>query len=331
MPEIDTSFLFDQEDLVPQMEGFLTLDEEVILEEVDNSDIYAVKKVTAKELLKGYSLALALDPSQNGSGFALVDNRTNFKLALASASLTYSDKDNDPLRYFNMQREYAADVLAFIREETKEETPHFDLIIIEDTLLRHDPQIFKRLVMINNVIDYLIGTQQIKTDKFIRVNNEAWKKELRSYKLGKKYKNDKLDIEESLLLLELDYALANSEQTKAWKDRNNYQDKLDAIGMLIAGVTLKDVDTGKKTRKRRKKLKTSVTLKAPLNEQGYTQIHLKHAAAHIEETLKNIQQEEGPIKYFIPFTSLGTWGIKHKAYVPEGFTQAYLLIEEADK
>lgn len=343
MSEIETSFLLQQEEIVPQaidlqpytgnniasfsLETLNGLEDQQL--EQDTSNIVAVKKVNAMEMLhKGYELALAIDPSQNGSGLAIYKRSNEVEpLTLVSSALTYDDKNTDPMRYFKMQQEFANDLLEFIEYTTGEKQPTFDCIIIEDTLLKHNPQIFKRLILINHVIDYLIGTEQVKTKSFLRLNNETWKKELRSYKIGKKYKTDKLDIEESLILLELPYALTNQHESTAWKDRHNYQDKLDAVGLLIAGLTLKDTEVIKVKRSKLQKITYEVVTTIPDKNKGYTRIDVKNPSANIEETLKALRKEETPIKCFIPFTSLGHWGIKNKIYVPDGYKVAYLQIE----
>lgn len=346
MLDIDTSFLNEIDEIIPDTEVPEKAEATENVEDAEvNKNEYIIKKITVKDILTKVGIAephiaLGIDPSQNGSGFAFLNTHQGYELTLASASLTFDEKDEDPMKYYNMQKEFKQKLLEFIKQVNNGAEVVFDYIIIEDTILRHNPQIYKRLVLINNVIDMLIGEGVLKTKRFIRINNEAWKKELRSYRLEthKKYKKDKLEIEDTLYLLEFDYVVENRSKAEAWKKRENYQDKCDAVGLLIAGATMIEKEKTNQTeavKTKRKKnkltyevLKITEEVESQLLQENYIEIKCSSPSRQIEEVIKNIQRENTEVqKYFLRFKSLGNWGIAEGLFKPSTEEECYLIIK----
>lgn len=294
---------------------------------------YYFKKATSRGILKAnYKLALAIDPSQNGSGFAIYDNRWGTEsLFLESSSLSkIKDTKEDPLNYFKMQKEFSQDLLEALSTNIKGFTEGkivFDLVIIEDTVFNNgDPQIFKRLVLINHVVDHLIASGVIKTDTFLRVNNKVWKKFLFSYKTGKQYLNVKREIEETLLYLQEPLVLENYDKKPSWKKNSNYQDKLDAISMLITGQDVKEYYKIQASGIKKVNYRYKLLIEKPAKG---TEIELSDMTyKSLLETIKQLKGEKVKNKYFIKVKrgQLGNFGIKNDLIFPLGVEVAYLYL-----
>lgn len=296
----------------------------------DKPELY-YKKATSRGILKAnYRLALAIDPSQLGSGFAIYDNRgTEPVLHLESSTLSpIKDTKEDALNYFKMQREFHEDLLGVVSSNIKDyQDDVFDVIIIEDTVLSNaNPQTFKKLVLLNHVVDHLIASNILKTNCFLRVNNKVWKKFLFSYKTGKQYRNVKREIEETLLYLDEPLVLDNYDKSKSWKNKTHYQDKLDAISMLITALDVKEYysQESKKIKKHSFKYKLETTLP----DRG-TPVELANTEHRtLIQTIKQLQSEPRKSRYFMKVTrtQVGSWGIKHDLIFPIGIDEAYLLL-----
>lgn len=326
---IDFSFLDELDEAVP---------EKLIIEtdEIDSIDVtteveedYVVKNIKSRDMMKSFDIALGIDPSQNGSGFVVIDNRGSEQIVtMVAAGVQFEEKDTDPLKYIKMQNEFAEDILEVIKETTGTTETVFDFVVIEDVLAKHSPQIFKRLVLLNHVIDLLIATGKVKTKEFYRLNNQMWKSKVYEYKIGKHYKKDKEEIEDILLQLEEPYVVENYHQTERWKENNNYRDKLDAYAMILAVQTMtKDERLNKTTKKKANKLKTWVAMCLDEIPEGAIELKSKRPDNDIEKILDKVKYEKMDNKYYLEFKSLGNWGIKKGFLLPLHIDKAYLVIE----
>lgn len=292
------------------------------------------KRATTRAILKNsYQLALGIDPSQHGSGFAIYDNRgingSKPILHLESSSLSkIKDTKEDPLNYFKMQSEFASDLLDAVKLHIDDPSKvTFDIIIIEDTVFSNgDPQTFKRLVLINHVIDHLITQKAINTKRFVRVNNKVWKKFLFSYKSGKQYMNVKREIEETLLYLKEPFVMENYNQTKKWKDKTHYQDKLDALAMLVVGNDVAEYYESQVTKAKKVSYKLKLTTSEPKNS---TLVELPNTHQKtLRDAISSIKSEPVKHRYHIPVVrgQIGSWGIKQDLIFPLGIEEAYLVL-----
>lgn len=336
MNGLDTSFLQQTNDIIPMSE--------VDLPDVDEDSGSSVaggteealffKKVKDRNVLKAnYRLALGIDPSQNGSGFALYDNREGKnELHLMSSSLHLGDPAKDPLAFYKMQQEFREDLKSVVETAIPEGTDDvFDLIVIENTILNHSAEVFKKLVLINYMIDTLLGDGTVKTKDFVRVNNNVWKHFLYQYKPGKHYKKVKLEIEDVLLYLEEPYALENHDKPAAWKKNNQYQDKLDALSMILVGREIQQDIKEKGSKKHKLKYQYELVFTRPdtNSENGYTELQLTNRLPNtLLDSIDTLGKEAHKGKYFIEVTAsqLGNFGIKNDLLFPFGESVGYLLI-----
>lgn len=274
----------------------------------------AIAKITYEDILADSDNILSIDPSQNSSGFAIYSK--DFGLKLIQSKLVFDSKSVDPLRYYNLQQQFKADLMEFLHICYGDTLPEFDSVVIEDTVFDHSAQTFKKLVLINASIDSLVAEGYIKTNDFIRMNNQIWKRELRQFKIGKKHKNDKLDAEESLKILKVPLAVEYSDQPDTWKKKTGYQDKLDAVGMLLASVLSKSDAKIVTKKKVKQKLIYKVVSKEYLEEhkadfKAYTDLYVERPDLHIAEVVSALRQQDTKVKHIIKFKSLGSWGIQN--------------------
>lgn len=294
--------------------------------DVDESDIIAITEIKYSDILNSSKRILAIDPSQHSSGFAIYDKETGF--TLAQSKLDFNNKSTDAMRFYNLQKQMFTDLIDFINmvyPDSKTNPVVFDSIIIEDTLFERNAQTFKVLVLLNSVIDYIIAQGYVKTNNFMRISNQTWKSELRQFKIGKKYKNDKLDIEESLLMLGVPLAVEQYMLSDREKKVTGYQDKLDAIGLLLSTVLIKNPDA-KKARKKVQKLQFDITSEPDeYLEQGFQLMKVKRPDLYIKDVINDLKYRQQAVQIIIPFKSLGSWGIQHDLFADSSY-ENYLVI-----
>ena len=173
---------------------------------------------------------LGLDISKESAGIVIIHNglRDCYNAKLKSYK---NDSHSEVLQ----RRELAQDIL-----EACGSTISFDAIVIEDVFEGDNPYTTRLLYALNTAIDELILDGKIKCSKFLRVNNQLWKSWLFSVDVygettGLK---DKLKIEKCLGLLGVqEYG-------------EGYQDRLDAIGMILGYLLVGDKVAFKKQKKR---------------------------------------------------------------------------------
>lgn len=164
---------------------------------------------------------LGLDVSQNSTGITLYEDGVK-----TQANLTLETPKNVSHREVLCRRE--------LKKYYKElfGGKHFDVILIEDAFQGKDPQVVRLLYGLNTAIDELILDGEITCDKFLRVNNKAWKSWLFRLDTRGIYKGleDKLRIESCLSLIGI--TTDHSE---------GYQDRLDSNGLLVGYFNCKEI------------------------------------------------------------------------------------------
>ena len=160
-------------------------------------------------------LYLGLDISKDSTGVCVYKDGIRF-----SGNISVTADNDSPHSEVLLRRSLKQSLLADLTEFLDQT---FDLIIIEDVFEGVNPETVRTLYALNTAIDEAILDGQIKTKKFVRVNNRKWKSWLFWLDAEGKWKgyNDKVKITEILKSIGIDEYGAGC------------QDRLDAAGMLI--------------------------------------------------------------------------------------------------
>lgn len=120
----------------------------------------------------------------------------------------------------------------------------FDVVILEDVFQGVNPKTTRVLYALNTAIDELILDGEVSCGKFIRLDNGLWKSGLFSLDSDGLYKgmSDKLRIEKCLAMLGV------------YESGEGYQDRLDALGMLVGYFLKKSEIEEKLSMKNRKRV-----------------------------------------------------------------------------
>ena len=268
--------------------------------------MFTIEKPTVENILSStMESGLGLDISKTSTGIMVFENgETN-----TYQSVIEYDEESE-LHYYHMVKALEEDLLYVA------EGKHFDIIAIEDAIQGENFDTVRKLILLNSVIDKLIAEGKITCNYFDRINNQVWKKWLRTLRPGKHYQTDKIEIEEILLMLEYSFAVENQHLSKREKEKTGYQDQLDATGVLI-GAGLRRQNE-KVTPKKKKKL-PPITVELYDNEEivletyknyNITRIQLGgNLNASVNSFFKDLSDADRGKAYYMVLESLGTLGL----------------------
>lgn len=250
---------------------------------------------------------LGLDISKNSTGVAIYKDGV-----LKTYQVIPEFDEEDDLRYYYMVKSLEDDFSTLV------EGCHFDIIAIEDAIQGVNFHTDRLLILLNSVIDRLIGEGKVTCDYFRRIENTKWKKWLRTLRPVKKYETDKIEIENTMLYLGYDFALDGQNLSKSEKEKMGYQDQLDAIGVLI-GAGLERLNSKGTVSKSKKQFKQHVELYSSLEDirkkyknEVVTEINLKgNLKSAVSNFFKNLPISKKMNKYYFVTDSIGTLGLEY--------------------
>lgn len=272
----------------------------------DMLDISRIEKPSVENTLKNtMNSGLGLDISKTSTGIALYldDELTTYQCVIE-----YDSESN--LHWYHMVKALEDDLLSLIQGK------HFDIIAIENAIQGQNFDTVRKLILLNSVIDKIIAEGNVTCNYFRRLENTEWKKWLRTLKPGKKVMQDKAEIEDILDYLGYHLVEDYRHEKQSVKDKEGYQDKLDAVGVLVgAGLERQKIGDTKIKPKKRKKLRVEVykskeDISINHNLSELTQINLGgDLNASVKTFFKELNEDEEDLKFYMVKDSLGTLGI----------------------
>ena len=269
---------------------------------------------------RGVRDALSLDLSQNSTGIALLidgELRTynlRFKTNKAEVYETYA---------------YSFALRSFL-ELFKGYS--FDLITVEENVLGSNGTIdfitLRKLIVMNYVVDDLIQEGTLITKRFDRIPVPSWKSDL-NYLTNDagKYMDSKGQVQENMRVLDCPVIEQFSYvQTKAKMERNGFQDRLDACGILISGVLRLNGEgkVKKQTKAKSKRVDYKFAVYTTLDDVYDYNPDVEHVdvlpftGKSIENKIQQLLKKDmdNPENFFTHFVlkvkNLGEFGIKHE-------------------
>lgn len=269
--------------------------------------MFTIEKPTVDSLLSAtMESGLGLDISKNSTGIIVYEDN---QIETYQCVIEFNEESN--LYYYEMVKALEDDLLSLI------EGKHFDVIAIEDAIQGENFMTVRKLILLNSVIDKLIGEGKVTCNYFRRIGNGEWKKWLRSLRSGKKYLNDKAEVEDILLYLDFELAVDYHTIKDSEKAKMGYQDQLDATGVLL-GAGLERANSSKTEIKKSKRSKISVELYNSEEEvreiykgKDITQINFSgNTKTAVNNFFKGVDVDESKIYYSVMKT-LGTLGVEY--------------------
>lgn len=206
------------------------LDEEFdVCAESDSSSNETVETLSAERIIPKEGNYLGLDISKDSTGLCLIQGgeRITGNIELTEDLINIKNSPNWVHSETLLRRalkQYLGEAITGL---------HFDAIVIEDAFSGENPEVTRMLYGLNTAIDEMILDGVCSCDKFIRVNNKAWKSWI-----GK--------VVDPMNKCK---GLNDKEKIKAWLNKigidegstSGFQDRLDATGLLIGYFLQKDV------------------------------------------------------------------------------------------
>src|SRR5690606_18826910 len=240
----------------------------------------SIEKPTVEGLI-GLSMdsGLGLDVSKTSTGITVYKDGV-----LETYQSVPEFDDESDLRYYEMMKALEDDILSLA------EGQHFDIIAIEEPIHGENFKTVRMLILLNSVIDKLIGEGKVTCDYFRRIDNTVWKKWLRTLRPIKKYETDKIEVVNIFKYLDYEFAVKGDELTNAEKARIGFQDQLDSLGVLL-GAGLERMNSKGTVGKSRKRYKVHVELygsEEEVNKKvGISNVTKVHLAGNLNASVRN--------------------------------------------
>lgn len=283
-----------------------------------------VKRRKVEEILSAnIKSGLALDISKTSTGIAFWSNGD-----LLTGNIKFEVKDYEsPWAVGIMMNTLRADILSIIGEGA-----HLDLICVEAALLGINAGTSSIAYALNFVIDTMLAEGVISCGRFLRIENSSWKSGLREISgvpWEKKKKGDDGEKKEVIRCFQaLGFPLGfKVDEFKSWTGylRSGYQDRLDAVGLLVAS-TVRYIERGElKILKKFKQAKAFDSLEKAMKFAKFdVQQVPKLASNRIAKWVDEVGDDKAESKSFLMVTdNLGRWGIKNGALFAG---DAYLVV-----
>jgi hypothetical protein len=290
-----------------------------------------IEKPTVENLVKILNSAIGLDISKNHTGIVIYDGET---IKDYGFELTDQDKADVHAEY-KMRQEFKTKLKEIIKDK------HFEYTVVEDVYGGENFDTVRKLLALQTVIDELLFEGIFTTDNFKRWLQPQWAAKARQiYKQTGKLKS-KFETQGLLEYLEWDFYIKNKDLSNADKRKIFFEDKCDAMGMIIAAVSDKSFtsDTTQTTSIKMSDIKmvyledkndlSSVRDKR-IKEEEFTEVELNYRLLEKSILASVTSNPNDVLVAELPVNKLGHFGLKKKFKFYES-GQGYLIFYNRKK
>lgn len=281
-----------------------------------------IEKPTIKNILPCLDSALALDISKNHTGIVIWNGK---EVEIYGFELNELNKTDYHTEY-RMRLDFKEKLKAIISGR------QFEWCIVEDVYGGENFDTVRKLLALQTVIDELIFEGCVKVTNFRRYLQSQWSALARRIYKQQGALKSKYETQGLLEYLEWDYYLEHKDMTNAQKTAIFFEDKCDAMGMIVAAVAEKSFKP--QTEQRPQVIRISDIKLVYLEDyrvlksirdkriktEPFTHIDLPHSG-NLEKNIINavMSNTDDVLCAELPVSRLGQFGLKHKFnFYPSG-------------
>ena len=190
---------------------------------LEDLPLVEIRETTLEDILQVFDSAIGIDPSKNHTGISIWRDG---KLTTLGFQTKQTGKD-DPFEEARMRLDFKRKLADLIRGMS------FEVCVVEEVYGGANFTVTRKLIAVNTVIDELILEGVVEVKHFHRLLAQQWGEGIRDIVEIQPGFKSKIRTQIVLEHLKVPFYMENKDLSQARKKEIYFEDKCDAIGMLL--------------------------------------------------------------------------------------------------